>query len=165
MPKTWFITGTSSGFGRALAGELLARGDRVVGTVRKLASMDDLKGRYGDLLRVERLDVTDTFAINAIVGAAFNRHGRIDVVVNNAGYGLARTLQTGELRQGGKRLALLRAPDRLKAVEYPGALVVGERIQHHTVTRGDTPGPDQTLEPGLSLIQRFRGAFLLHAAR
>jgi len=89
MSKTWFITGTSSGFGRALAEELLARGDRVVGTVRKLASMDDLKDRYGDLLRAERLDVTDTFAINAVVGEAFNQLGRIDVVVNNAGYGLA----------------------------------------------------------------------------
>jgi NAD(P)-dependent dehydrogenase (short-subunit alcohol dehydrogenase family) len=89
MSKTWFITGTSSGLGRALAEELLARGDRVVGTVRKLASMDDLKDRYGNLLRVERLDVTDTFAINAIVGDAFNQLGRIDVVVNNAGYGLA----------------------------------------------------------------------------
>jgi len=89
MSKTWFITGTSSGFGRALAEELLARGDRVVGTVRKLASMDDLKDRYADLLQVELLDVTDTYAINAVVGHAFKQSARIDVVVNNAGYGLS----------------------------------------------------------------------------
>jgi NAD(P)-dependent dehydrogenase (short-subunit alcohol dehydrogenase family) len=89
MSKTWFITGTSSGFGRALAEELLARGDRVVGTVRKLASMDDFKDRYADLLQVELLDVTDTYAINAVVGHAFKQSARIDVVVNNAGYGLS----------------------------------------------------------------------------
>jgi NAD(P)-dependent dehydrogenase (short-subunit alcohol dehydrogenase family) len=89
MSKTWFITGTSSGFGRALTEELLARGDRVIGTVRKLSSMDDLKQRYGDQLDVERLDVTDTVAVHAIVSRAFESAGRIDVVVNNAGYGLA----------------------------------------------------------------------------
>jgi len=89
MTKTWFITGTSSGFGRALADELLSRGDRVVGTVRKLASMDDLKARYGDRLQVERLDVTDTPSVHAVVSLAFHLAGRIDVVVNNAGYGLA----------------------------------------------------------------------------
>lgn len=102
MSRTWFITGTSSGFGRALAEELLSRGDRVVGTVRKLAAMDDLKSRYGDLLQVERLDVTDTVAIHAIVGKAFKQSGRIDVVVNNAGYGLAgaaEELTDGQIRR------------------------------------------------------------------
>lgn len=89
MSKTWFITGTSSGFGRALTEELLSRGDRVIGTVRKPTSMNDLKARFGDQLQVERLDVTDTFAVHTIVSHAFRNAGRIDVVVNNAGYGLA----------------------------------------------------------------------------
>ena len=89
MSKTWLITGTSSGFGRSLAEELLSRGDRVVGTVRKLASMDDLKVRFGDQLHVEVLDVTDTDRIRTVVCSTFAELGRIDVVVNNAGYGLA----------------------------------------------------------------------------
>ncbi|WP_061933651.1 SDR family oxidoreductase [Aureimonas sp. AU22] len=89
MSKTWLITGTSSGFGRALTEQLLARGDRVIGTVRRLAAMDDLKARYGDLLTVMSLDVTDTDRVREVVAAAFGDEGRIDVVVNNAGYGLA----------------------------------------------------------------------------
>ncbi|TCP30126.1 SDR family oxidoreductase [Sphingomonas sp. BK235] len=89
MAKTWFITGTSSGFGRALAELLLARGDRVAGTVRKTASMDDLKAKYGDQLMVHTLDVTDTDGVREVVRAAFEQFDHIDVVVNNAGYGLS----------------------------------------------------------------------------
>lgn len=89
MSKTWFITGTSSGFGRALTEELLDRGDRVAATVRDPASMDALKKRHGRQLWVATLDVTNAKAIRQVVGAAFLSLGRIDVVVNNAGYGLA----------------------------------------------------------------------------
>jgi len=88
-PKTWFITGTSSGFGRALTEELLSRGDRVAATVRNPATLDELRSRYGRQLWVARLDVTDAAAIRSVVRAAFAELGRIDVVVNNAGYGLA----------------------------------------------------------------------------
>jgi NAD(P)-dependent dehydrogenase (short-subunit alcohol dehydrogenase family) len=88
MAKTWFITGTSSGFGRALAEKLLARGDRVAATVRKPASMDDLKAQHHDRLWVATLDVTDADAIRNTVRAAFAEFARIDVIVNNAGYGL-----------------------------------------------------------------------------
>ena len=86
--RTWLITGISSGFGRHLTQQLLARGDRVVGTVRNPDAADDLKARYGGLLRVLRLDVTDTVAVRRAAGTAFRELGRIDVVVNNAGYGL-----------------------------------------------------------------------------
>jgi NAD(P)-dependent dehydrogenase (short-subunit alcohol dehydrogenase family) len=86
--RTWLITGISSGFGRHLTQQLLARGDRVVGTVRNPDAADDLKARYGGLLRVLRLDVTDTVAVRRAAGTAFGELGRIDVVVNNAGYGL-----------------------------------------------------------------------------
>ncbi|UHS58793.1 SDR family oxidoreductase [Agrobacterium vaccinii] len=89
MAKTWFITGTSSGFGRALTEQLLARGDRVVGTVRKIAAMEELKARYGSQLSVASLDVTDTNGIRDVVRSAFEEVGHIDVVVNNAGYGLS----------------------------------------------------------------------------
>jgi NAD(P)-dependent dehydrogenase (short-subunit alcohol dehydrogenase family) len=86
--RTWLITGVNSGFGRHMTEQLLARGDHVVGTVRKMDAMNDLKGRYGDLLWLAYLDVTDTPTIHQVVNKAFADLGRIDVVVNNAGYGL-----------------------------------------------------------------------------
>lgn len=86
--RTWFITGINSGFGRHMTEELLRLGDRVAGTVRKTNSVDDLKEKYGELLWVAHLDVTDTPAIYAVVDQAFNQLGKIDVVVSNAGYGL-----------------------------------------------------------------------------
>lgn len=86
--KTWFITGTSSGFGRAMTGKLLARGDRVAATLRKVGALDDLKARFGDRLWIAALDVTDGDAVRAVVDRAFAELGRIDVVVSNAGYGL-----------------------------------------------------------------------------
>ena len=86
--RNWFITGTSSGFGRALTEKLLARGDCVAATVRKTAALADLKAQYGDRLCVVTLDVTDTQGVRWEVDRAFARMGRIDVIVNNAGYGL-----------------------------------------------------------------------------
>lgn len=86
--RTWFITGTSSGFGRILTEKLLKRGDRVAATLRKPAALDDLKGCYGDKLWIELLDVTDNLSIRRIVDKAFSDLGRIDVIVNNAGYAL-----------------------------------------------------------------------------
>jgi NAD(P)-dependent dehydrogenase (short-subunit alcohol dehydrogenase family) len=88
MAKTWFITGTSSGFGRELTVQLLDRGDRVAGTVRNLDATKDLKDSYGDQLWVAQLDVTDTPSIRRVVDQAFAELDRVDVVVNNAGYGL-----------------------------------------------------------------------------
>ncbi|SEM33188.1 Short-chain dehydrogenase [Stigmatella aurantiaca] len=88
MTKTWFITGTSSGLGRILAEQVLARGDRVAATLRKPGVLDALKAEHGDRLWVERLDVTDTSEVRRVVGKAFSDLGRIDVVVSNAGYGL-----------------------------------------------------------------------------
>lgn len=93
MSNTWFITGTSTGFGRLLTEQLLDRGDRVAATLRRVDALDDLKERYGDRLWVARLDVTDAAAVRRVVDDAFGALGRIDVVVNNAGYGLSASVE------------------------------------------------------------------------
>ncbi|MFC7303453.1 SDR family NAD(P)-dependent oxidoreductase [Streptomyces monticola] len=86
--KVWFITGASRGFGRIWAGAALERGDRVAATARDLAALDGLVARYGDAVLPLRLDIADRAAAGAAVAAAHERFGRLDVVVNNAGYGL-----------------------------------------------------------------------------
>ena len=89
MPqRTWLITAVSSGFGRELTTQLLERGDRVVGTVRRPDSVADLVVAHPETFRVETLDVTDTGAVRTVVDQAFGDLGRIDVVISNAGYGL-----------------------------------------------------------------------------
>lgn len=87
MGKIWFITGASRGFGREWASAALERGDRVAATVRDLASLDDLAGRFGEHLYPLRLDVTDRAAVFAAVRQANAHFGRLDIIVNNAGYG------------------------------------------------------------------------------
>lgn len=85
--ETWLITGISSGFGRAIASQLLAAGHRVVGTVRKTDTVQDLLERHPDLLTVRQLDVRDREALRMLVNETFAQ-GPVDVLVNNAGYGL-----------------------------------------------------------------------------
>jgi NAD(P)-dependent dehydrogenase (short-subunit alcohol dehydrogenase family) len=85
--KVWFITGTSRGFGRAWAVAALERGDKVAATARNTASLDDLAQKYGDALLPIRLDVTHRAADFAAVKQAHDHFGRLDIVVNNAGYG------------------------------------------------------------------------------
>ncbi len=85
--KVWFITGTSRGFGREWAIAALERGDKVAATARNTASLDDLVRRYGEALLPIRLDVTDRDADFAAVKQAHDHFGRLDIVVNNAGYG------------------------------------------------------------------------------
>ena len=85
--KVWFITGTSRGFGREWAIAALERGDKVAATARDTASLDDLVERFGDALLPIRLDVTDRDADFAAVKEAHGHFGRLDIVVNNAGYG------------------------------------------------------------------------------
>src|SRR5437868_7268860 len=86
-PKTWFITGTSRGFGREWTIAALDRGDKVAATARNISQLDDLLAKYGDSILPITLDVTDRDAVFAAVRHARERLGRLDVVVNNAGYG------------------------------------------------------------------------------
>lgn len=88
MSKVWFITGTSTGFGRTLAETLLARGENVVATARRPDAVADLAARYPDAALALRLDVTKPDEIQAAVAAAEARFGRLDVLVNNAGFGV-----------------------------------------------------------------------------
>jgi NAD(P)-dependent dehydrogenase (short-subunit alcohol dehydrogenase family) len=85
--KIWFITGTSRGFGREWAIAALDRGDKVAATARNTATLDDLAAKYGDAILPIKLDVTDRAADFAAVRQAHERFGRLDIVVNNAGYG------------------------------------------------------------------------------
>jgi len=94
MPnKVWFITGTSRGFGRVWAQAALARGDRVAATARDVKTLGPLVEQYGDLIAPLALDVTDKAAVSAAIAFAHERFGRLDVVINNAGYGLFGTIE------------------------------------------------------------------------
>lgn len=86
-PTTWFITGASRGFGHIWARAALERGDRVAATARDTSSLDDLADAFGDAVLPLQLDVTDKVAAGAAVRRAAEHFGRLDVVVNNAGYG------------------------------------------------------------------------------
>ncbi len=85
--KIWFITGTSRGFGREWTIAALKRGDKVAATARDVSTLDDLVAEFGDALLPIRLDVTDRAADFAAVEQAHTHFGRLDIVVNNAGYG------------------------------------------------------------------------------
>ena len=87
MSKVWFITGASKGFGREWTEAALERGDRVAATARRPETLDDLVEKYGDAVLPLQLDVTDRDADRAAVQRAAEHFGRLDVLVNNAGYG------------------------------------------------------------------------------
>jgi NAD(P)-dependent dehydrogenase (short-subunit alcohol dehydrogenase family) len=92
-PRVWFITGTSSGLGRALARAALDRGDRVVATARSTGRIADLEREFADRVVALPLDVTDADQARSAIDAAVGAFGRIDVVVNNAGYGVLGALE------------------------------------------------------------------------
>jgi len=86
MTKVWLITGSSRGLGRQIAESVLEAGDLVVATARRPSQLAGLAERYGDRVRTVALDVTDPAAARAAVAAAVDAFGRLDVLVNNAGY-------------------------------------------------------------------------------
>jgi NAD(P)-dependent dehydrogenase (short-subunit alcohol dehydrogenase family) len=87
MSKVWLITGAGRGLGRSVAEAVLAMGDRLVATARDLSRLADLQERYGHQLRTAVLDVTNADAARAAVQTATDGFGRLDVLVNNAGFG------------------------------------------------------------------------------
>ena len=86
--RVWFITGSSTGFGRELAEQVLQRGEKVVATARNVGDVEDLVEKYPDTARAVKLDVTNAEDVKSSVEAALAEFGKIDVLVNNAGYGL-----------------------------------------------------------------------------
>jgi NAD(P)-dependent dehydrogenase (short-subunit alcohol dehydrogenase family) len=96
MTQTWFITGSSRGFGRALVLAALEAGDRVAATARRPEQLDDLVARYGDRILPLQLDVTDRERAAAALHEARDRFGRLDVIVNNAGYANVAPIETAD---------------------------------------------------------------------
>src|SRR5499426_4571636 len=87
MSKVWLVTGSASGLGRNIAEAVLASGERLAATARDPRRLQDLLDKYGDQVRATQLDVSDETAAKAAVQVAVDAFGRLDVVVNNAGYG------------------------------------------------------------------------------
>ncbi|GAA3028749.1 SDR family NAD(P)-dependent oxidoreductase [Streptomyces lactacystinicus] len=99
MSKVWFVTGSSRGLGRAFVEAALSRGDRVAATARDTGRLAELAAAHGDAVLPLPLDVTDRAAVHRAVLRAHQHFGRLDVVVNNAGYGLSGAVEELSERQ------------------------------------------------------------------
>lgn len=97
--KVWFITGASRGFGRIWAEAALQRGDKVAATARRPESLSDLEEKYGANVLILELDVTKPEQATAAVNRAFDHFGRLDIVLNNAGYSLVGTVEEASLEE------------------------------------------------------------------
>ncbi|WP_260735013.1 oxidoreductase [Tunturiibacter lichenicola] len=91
--RVWFITGASTGFGRMLSEEVLKTGGKVVATARNIDKVADLEAKYPKAAKALALDVTDAGQVNSVVTQAFAQFGQVDVLVNNAGYGVAGAIE------------------------------------------------------------------------
>jgi NADP-dependent 3-hydroxy acid dehydrogenase YdfG len=87
MSKVWLVTGSASGLGREITEAVLRSGDRLLATARDLQRLNDLVKRYGKQVSIAPLDVADEAATKSAVVKAVDVFGRLDVLVNNAGYG------------------------------------------------------------------------------
>jgi NAD(P)-dependent dehydrogenase (short-subunit alcohol dehydrogenase family) len=99
VSKVWFVTGASHGFGRQFTEAALGRGDKVAATARRPESLNDLVDTYRDAILPLRLDVTDHEQVQTAVAAAHETFGRLDLIVNTAGYGLIGTFEEISERQ------------------------------------------------------------------
>lgn len=99
MAQVWLITGSSRGLGRSLAEAVLRAGHKLVATARNPSQLSDLAERYGDQVRLFELDVTDPAAADAAVKNAVDTFGRLDVLVNNAGYGNVNAIEDTSLEE------------------------------------------------------------------
>ena len=124
--RVWFVTGAGRGFGRLFAEGALAAGDRVVGTARRPGALEELVAEYGGRLVVLPLDVSDRAAVFAAVKDALAAFGGLDVVVNNAGYGLSGAVE--EVTEGQAREIL--------DTNFFGALWVCQAVAPHLREQG-----------------------------
>jgi short-subunit dehydrogenase len=92
-PRIWFITGCSTGFGREIAQQALAQGDKVIATARKIEHIQDLEKKYPQTAKALPLDVTNKTMVEDTVQKGLEAFGHVDVLVNNAGYGLSGTIE------------------------------------------------------------------------
>ena len=122
MPKTWFITGASRGFGREWTIAALDRGDSVAATARDPKTLDDLVQQFGDKVLPLQLDVDDRDAVFAAVKDAHDRYGRLDVVVNNAGYGQFGMIE--EISEAEARARSIRHPTAARRVWADGMIAL-----------------------------------------
>jgi len=99
MAQVWLITGSSRGLGRSLAEAVLQAGHKLVATARNPSQLSDLAKRYGDQVRIFELDVTDPAAADAATKSAVDTFGRLDVLVNNAGYGNVNAIEDTSLEE------------------------------------------------------------------
>jgi NAD(P)-dependent dehydrogenase (short-subunit alcohol dehydrogenase family) len=97
--KVWLITGSSRGLGRAIAEAVLAKGDRLLATARNTQALNDLVDRFGDRIAPFPLDVADSAAAAEAVKTAVSKFGRLDVLVNNAGYGTVSPIEDTSIEE------------------------------------------------------------------
>ena len=121
MVQVWLITGSSRGLGRSLAGAVLEAGHKLVATAHNPSELSDLAERYGDQIQTVALDVTDPEAANAAITNAVDTFGRLDVLVNNAGYGNVNAIEDTSLDE-------FRGADR------------DQSIRRHQCHQGRNPG-------------------------
>lgn len=95
--KVWFITGSSRGFGRIWTEAILQRGDKVAATARRLESIADLNEKYGQNVLTLAMDVTNAEQVNSVVNQAHEHFGRLDIILNNAGYSLVGTIEEANI--------------------------------------------------------------------
>lgn len=95
--KVWFITGSSRGFGRIWTEAILQRGDKVAATARRLESIADLNEKYGQNVLTLAMDVTNAEQVNSAVNQAHEHFGRLDIILNNAGYSLVGTIEEANI--------------------------------------------------------------------
>jgi NADP-dependent 3-hydroxy acid dehydrogenase YdfG len=147
VANTWLITGTSSGFGRALTELALERGDNVMATVRKISVLDDLKERYGNRLRISILDVTNPKKIVSVVDEAFDAFGKIDFAVSNAGYIMVGAAEEAEL----PRIERLLDTNLLGSIVFAKAVIPHMRKQGGGRILQISSEQSQMAYPGMSV--------------
>ncbi len=147
--SVWFITGTSTGLGRELAEAVLAAGHQVAATARKPEALSALAERYGDAVLPLRLDVTDADSIQQAVEAARAKFGRLDVLVNNAGFGMVGSVEETSDRE-------LR---RIFDTNFFGALAVTRAVLPTLRTQGSGRILNVTSIGGMNALYPGFGAY------